>query len=90
MQRFKLLEHFLILISVVSGYVSTSAFASYDGFSVSITSSAPGLEICTLTAGIKKHKSIIKTRRKKHDKKVLLEKNKLTAIEVLISKALIN
>ena len=39
-------------------------------------------------AGIKKHKSIIKKKRKKHDKIVLLAKSKLNNIEVLISKAL--
>ena len=33
-----------------------------------ITSSALGLEICAITAGIKNYKSIIKKRRKKHDK----------------------
>ena len=39
--------------------------------------------------GIKKYKSIIK-KKKKHDKIILLGKDKLNAIEVLISKALIN
>ena len=41
-----------------------------------------------ITAGIKKHKSIIKKKRKKYDKIVLLAKSKLNNIEVLISKAL--
>ena len=41
-------------------------------------------------AGIKKHKSIIKKKRKKHDKIVLLAKSKLNNIEVLISKVLID
>ena len=35
-------------------------------------------------------KSIIKKKRKKHDKIVLLAKSKLNSIEVLISKALID
>ena len=39
--------------------------------------------------GIKRYKSIIK-KKKKHDKIILLGKDKLNAIEVLISKALIN
>ena len=41
-----------------------------------------------MTAGIKKYKSIIKKKKRKHDK-VLLAKPKLISIEVLISKALI-
>ena len=45
------------------------------------------INICAITAGIRKCKSIIK---KKHDKIVLLRKDKLNTIEVLISKALID
>ena len=52
-----------------------------------IASSAIGLKICVLTAGIKKYKLIIK--KKKHDNIVLLAKSKLNSIEVLISTALI-
>ena len=47
-----------------------------------------GLNICAITAGIKKYKSIIK--KKKHAKIVLLGKGKLNTIEVLILKAFIN
>ena len=43
-----------------------------------------------MAAGIKKYKSIIKKKKKKHDKIVLLAKSKLNSIEVLISKALID
>ena len=46
------------------------------------------LNICITTAGIKKYKSIINKKRKKHDKIVLLAKSKLNSIEVLISKTL--
>ena len=48
------------------------------------------MKICAITAGIKKCKSIIKKRKKKHDQTVLLAKCKLNKIEVLISKALID
>ena len=41
------------------------------------------------TAGIKKYRSIIQKKKKKHDKIVLLAKSKLS-VEVLISKALID
>ena len=39
---------------------------------------------------IKKYKSIIKKKKKKHDKIVLVGKGKLNTIEVLFSKALID
>ena len=42
------------------------------------------------TTGIKKYKSIIKKRKKRHDKILLLGKYRLNAIEFLISKASIN
>ena len=58
------------------------------GFSIGIKSSAVGLKIWTITAGIKKYKSIIKKKKKKHDKIVLLAKSKLNRMKVLISKAL--
>ena len=60
------------------------------GIPIGITSSAAGLEICVIAAGIKKYKSIIKKMKKKHDKIVLLAKSKLSSIQVLISKALID
>ena len=84
------IEHFLILASTITGCVSISAFASLIGIPIGITSSAIGLKICAITAGIKKYKSIIKKKKKKHDKIVLLAKSKLNSIEVLISKALID
>ena len=56
-----------------------------------ITSSAIGLKICAIAAGIKKYKPVIKKNKKnKHNKIVLLAKSKLSSIEVVISKALID
>ena len=49
-----------------------------------------GLKICTIIAGIKKYKSLIKEKKKKHDKTVLLTKTKLKSIEVLLSKDLLD
>ena len=46
-----------------------------------------GIKICAVTVGIKKYKPIIKKKKKKHDKIVLLGKDKLNTVEVLISKA---
>ena len=54
------LDHFLVFVSVIMSYVSTSVFACLVGVPVGIASFAAGLKICTLTAGIKKYKSIIK------------------------------
>ena len=47
-----------------------------------------GLKLCAITAKIKKCKSIIKKKKKKHNKIVLLAKTKLNIIEVLIFRAL--
>ena len=58
----------LILVSKVTGSVSISAFASLVHVPLGITSSAVGIKISAITAGIKKYKSIIKKRKKKHDK----------------------
>ena len=80
-------EHFLILASTITGFISISAFASLLDIPIGIMSSAIGLKICAITAGMKKYKSIIKKKKKKHDKIVLLEKSKLNSIEALISKA---
>ena len=84
------IEHSLISIFTITGCVSISAFASLVGIPIGITSYSIGLKICAITVGIKKYKSIIKKKKKKHDKIVLLAKSKLNSIEVLISKALID
>ena len=60
------------------------------GFPIRITSSAIGLKNCAIAAGIKKYKSIIKKKKKVHDKIVLLAKSKLNSMEALISMTLID
>ena len=60
-------EHLLILFSTVTGCVTISAFASLVAIPVGITSSAAGIKICAITAGIKKDSSIIKKKKKNHD-----------------------
>ena len=74
-------EHFLVLQSTITGCVSIS---------IRITSSAIGSKISAKTAGIEKYKTIIKKKKKKHDKIVLLAKSKLSRIGIIVSKALIN
>ena len=86
----KHIEYFLILASTITGCISTSAFVSLLGIPIRITSSATALKICAITTGIKKYKSIIRKKKKKHDEIVLLEKIELNSIKVLYSTALIN
>ena len=84
------IEYFLALASTITGCISISNFPSMIGIPIGITSSAIGLKICAITSGIRKYKSIIKKKKKEHDKIELLGKTKLNSIEDLISKALID
>ena len=84
------IENLLILDSAITECIFISAFASFVGIPIGTTSSPIGLKICAIAAGIKKCNSIIKKRKKKHDKIALLSKYNLNSIEVLISKALID
>ena len=58
------IEHFLILASVVTRFISISAFASLLGIPIALTSSAIRLKICAIATGIKKCKSLIKKQRR--------------------------
>ena len=81
-------KQLVVLVSTVAGCVSVSVFPSLIPLPVFITSSAVAVKICAINAGIKNYKSIIKKKKKKHDKIVLVAKDKLNTVEVLISKAL--
>ena len=52
-------EKLLVLVLTVNGCVSISPFVSLVRVPIGITSSAVGLNICAIIAGIKKYKSII-------------------------------
>ena len=85
------IEHFLILASSITGCISISAFASFIGIPIGITSSTIGSIFFATVAGIEKYKSIIiKKQKQKHDEIVLLAKSKLNTIEGFISKTLID
>ena len=58
------IDHSLIVISTITGYVSISDFTSLVGIHIGIASSTIGLKICVITAGIKRYKSIIKKKKK--------------------------
>ena len=79
------IEHVLILTSTFTGCISISAFASLLGILIGITGSAIGLKTCAIAAGTKNLKSVIKKKKKKHDKIALLAKSKLNSMKVLIS-----
>ena len=66
-----------ILAYTITGCVSIFAFASIVGILVGTKSSKVGLKISVITPGIKRHKSIIKKKKKKHDKIVFHQKIKL-------------
>ena len=73
MQVFKFMLNTCLL---VTSCISISAFASLVAIPVGILSSAVRIKICAIIAVIKKYKSFIKEKKKKHDKLVLLgEKN---------------
>ena len=84
------IDHLLTVTSAITVCVSIFSFASLVGIPIGVTGSANGFKICAITAGIKKYKSIIKKNKKKHDEMVLIAKSKLSSIEVLGSKTLVN
>ena len=79
----KYFEYFLVFVSAVSDCVSISTFVSLVGVFVGVLSSATGLKMCAITAEIKKYKSIINKKRKRHNKIEVLGKAKLDIIEYL-------
>ena len=74
------IEHFFILGSTITGCISISAFVSLVGIPIGLMSPAMELKIFSITAGIKKYKSLVKKKKKKHNKIVLLAKSKLNSI----------
>ena len=64
-------------MSNMAGRISISSFASLLGIVIGIR-----LKICAITGGIKKYKSVIKKKKKKHDKTVVLAKSKLNRKEL--------
>ena len=80
----------LIVLSARNSGVSIISFASIVGAPVGIASASLTL-IFSLTTGIvKKILNITRNKNKKHDKILMLAKNKLNSIETLISRALID
>ena len=59
---------------LVTGHVWISAFFSSVCISLENKSSALEIKIVLIFSGIRKYRSIVKRKKKKHDKMVLLEK----------------
>ena len=78
------------LASAITRCVSVSAFGSLVGIPIGISSFSVELKYFPIAAQIKKHKSIIKKKRKKHDKRALLAKTKSNSMENLMFRTLIN
>ena len=57
------IDNSLTAISTSTGSVSISAFVTLVGILIGATTSAIGLKIYVITAGIKKHKPIIKKKK---------------------------
>ena len=55
-----MLHTLIILVSTVTGFLSISALASLVAIPAGITVYAVGIEICAITAEIKKYKWIVK------------------------------
>ena len=64
-------KNLLICVLTVTGCLSISAFVSLVCVPVGIVTSAVEMKIRAITAGSKRHKSIIKKKEKRHDKIVL-------------------
>ena len=73
------IDHLFTVIFTITGSISISAFTSLVGVPIVMTSSAIGLKVCAITVRIKKYKSIIKKKKKKHDKIALIAKPKLNS-----------
>ena len=86
----KYIESFFILSLAITVCISISAFASLVCVPVAIMSSAIGMKICVIFSGINSCEPVIKNKKKKHDKIVLLGKDKLNTIEFLIFKVFID
>ena len=80
----------LIVLSVTTGGVSIASFATVIGAPIGTTSASLSLEFSLCTGPVKKKLKATRNKRKKHNKIVMLARNKLNSIESKVSDALIN
>ena len=72
----------LIILSVTSGSISIASFATVIGASVRIVSATFSLAFSISTGIIKKLLKTTRNKKKKHNKIVILSRNKLNCVEV--------
>ena len=87
---FDYIDQALIVLSATSGGVSIISFTSIIGAPVGIASASLTLFFSLTTGIVKKLLHITKSKKKKHDKILMLAKSKLNSIETLIFQALID
>ena len=80
----------LIVLSVTTGSISVALFATVIGAPVGITSASFSLAFSICTGIIKKLLKTTRSKKKKHNKIVMLARSKLNSIESKISEALKN
>ena len=85
---FDYIDKILIILSTTSGGISIISFTSIIGVPVGIASASFTLIFSIITGIIKKLLNITRSKKKKHDKILMLAKSKLNSIESLISQAL--
>ena len=87
---FDYLDKSLIVLSVATGSISITSFATIIGAPVGIMSASCSLAFSITTGFVKKFMKTIRNKKKKHNKIVMLARSKLNSIESKISEALIN
>ena len=80
----------LIVLSTTTGSISIASFATVIGAPVGIASASFSLAFSISTGIVKKVLKTVRNMKKKHNKIVMLARNKLNSIESKISEALIN
>ena len=87
---FNYFDKSLIVLSITTGSVSIASFATVIGTPVGIVSASFSLAFSISTGIIKKLLKTTGNKKKKHNKIVMLARNKLNSIENKISEAFIN
>ena len=87
---FEYFDKSLIVLSVTTGSISITSFATVIGAPVRVISASFSLAFSISTGIIKKLLKTTRNKKKKHNKIVMLARSKLNSIENKISEALIN
>ena len=85
---FDYIDKILIALSATTGGISIISFTSIIGVPAGIASASFTLIFSIITGIIKKLLNITRSKKKKHDKILMLAKSKFNSIETLISQAL--